>query len=271
LDWSKIKNIFIISFLILDLYLIYELFKVVESNEYNVKAETESSVEMRLKADEIEYISLPKNYVEDYYLKAKPKTFTTEDTQKTILSNQAVTINNGTEIESFLKEPIKVTEKFAVTDLSSFIKENVLYGDQYQFWKKSNDGSSIVYTQQYKEKNLFENHNAMLTFYINEQNEIYSYTQTYLEEIQELSNAEKIIQPIKAIETLYMKGELPSKSKITAVELGYYTLVPLSDTTQVLNPAWCFVVEGKGRLYVSAFEGDIVQELNHTTQKKVME
>ena len=84
----------------------------------------------------------------------------------------------------------------------------------------------------------------------------YSYTQSYLEDIQELSNPEKIIQPIKAIEILYKNGELPSNSKITDPELGYYTFTELSDTTQVLNPAWCFIVEGKGKLYVSAFEGE---------------
>ena len=109
-----------------------------------------------------------------------------------------------------------------------------MYGDQYRFWKKSSDGSSIVYTQQYKDKPLFENDKARLEFNVNGENEIYSYTQSYLEDIQELSNPEKIIQPIKAIEVLYKKGELPSNSKITDPELGYYTFTELSDTTQVL-------------------------------------
>ena len=146
-----------------------------------------------------------------------------------------------------------------------------MYGDQYHFWKKSSDGSSIFYTQQYKDKPLFENEKARLEFHVNSENEIYSYTQTYLEDIQELSNPEKIIQPIKAIEVLYEKRELPSNSKITNLELGYYTFTDLSDTTQVLNPAWCFNVEGKGKLYVSAFEGEnITKELKKTTEK-VME
>ena len=109
-----------------------------------------------------------------------------------------------------------------------------------------------------------------LNFNVNGENEIYSYTQSYLEDIQELSNPEKIIQPIKAIEVLYKNGELPPNSKITDSELGYYTFTRLSDTTQVLNPAWCFTVEGKGKLYVSAFEGEIITDLKQTTEK-VME
>ena len=182
-----------------------------------------------------------------------------------------VKIHRNTELVSILKEPLPITEKFGPTELNNFIKENVLYGDQYRFWKKSSDGSSIIYTQQYKDKPLFENEKARLEFNVNGENEIYSYTQSYLEDIQELSNPEKIIQPIKAIEILYKKGELPSNSKITDPELGYYTFTDLSDTTQVLNPAWCFTVEGKGKLYVSAFEGEIItKELKKTTEK-VME
>ena len=212
-----------------------------------------------------------RQYVEDFTLKANPKIFTIEDTQKSILSNQMVTINSNTELVSILKEPLPITEKFGPTELNNFIKENVLYGDQYRFWKKSSDGSSIIYTQQYKDKPLFENEKARLVFNVNGENEIYSYTQSYLEDIQELSNPEKIIQPIKAIEVLYEKRELPSNSKITDPELGYYTFTDLSDTTQVLNPAWCFTVEGKGKLYVSAFEGEnITKELKKTTEK-VME
>jgi regulatory protein YycI of two-component signal transduction system YycFG len=272
LDWSKIKNIFIISFLILDLYLIYGFIKVVESNEYDVKAEPEFSFEALLKTQEIEYITLPKTNVEDFYLTAEPKIFTIEDTKTSILSNQMVTIRGDTQLDSILKEPLAITEKSGQEELNQFIKDNVLYGDQYHFWKRSSDGSTIIYTQQYKGKNLFENQMAQLIFYVNDSKEVYLYTQTFLEDMKELKNPKKIIQPIKAIETLFSKGELPPKSKITEVELGYFTFAPLPDTRQVLNPAWCFTVEGKGKLYVSAFEGDIiVPELNPTTQKKVME
>lgn len=273
MDWRQIKNIFIISFLILDLYLIYELVQVLQLSKVDVKAETGSSIEMRLKADEIEYDRLPTEYVEDYYLKAKPKTFTNEDKEELMLSDQLVTINNGTSLESTLKEPLKVTEKSWRNELDQYIKENVLYGTQYQFWKRSSDGTAITYTQQYNNKKLFENEHAQLTFYINSESEIDFYTQTYLEEIKELSDPEKIIQPIKALEALWTKRELPPKSKIINVELGYYTLVPLlsDNQQQVLNPAWCFEVEGKGKLYVSAFEGEVVTDLKTTIQKKVLE
>ena len=63
LDWSKIKTIFIISFLILDIYLMYEFFKIQVSNQYEIQ--TETSIEKWLKADEIEYVPLPTGYLEE--------------------------------------------------------------------------------------------------------------------------------------------------------------------------------------------------------------
>jgi len=269
LDWSKIKTIFIISFLILDIYLMYEFFKIQDSNQVEVQTETEANLEKGMKDDGIEYVALPKGYSEDYYLKGKPKVFTIENIQRTIFANQTINIISGTVLESLLDEPLEIKDNFGSTELNNYIKSHVLYGDQYRFWEKNTEGTTITYYQQFNGKTFFENLNGKLTFYLNEKSEVVSYQQTYLEGIEELSKSEKIIQPIKALETLYTNDVLPPNSNITKVELGYYTLVPLSDTTQVLNAAWRFVVDDKENFYVSAFEGKIV-ELNNE-EKKVVE
>ena len=272
MDWSRIKTIFIICFLILDIYLIYEFLKIQDSNQVEVQTETEASLEKRLKDDEIKYETLPTDYLEDYYLKAKPKVFTTEDFKKTIFSDQTTNIISGTVLESFLDKPLEIKDQSNTIEINNFIKNHVLYGDQYSFWEKNTESNTITYYQQYDGKTLFENLNGKLTFYLNEDDEVVSYQQTYLEEIGELSKSEKLIQPIKAIETLYRNDVLKPKSTITKVELGYYTLVPLSDVAdaaQVLNPAWRFIIDYKESLYVSAFEGKIV-ELNNE-EKKVVE
>ncbi|MCQ6276671.1 two-component system regulatory protein YycI [Bacillus sp. V3B] len=259
MDWSKIKTIFIISFLILDSYLMYEFFKMQDVNEIEKQTTTNASIEKRLMADEIEYVTLPKGYVEDHYLKAKPKVFTDEDIQNEILDDQVIEIISDTVLESILEEPLEITDNFGRSELNSYIKSHVLNGDQYRFWERSMDGRTITYYQHFDGKTSFGNINGRLVFDINDDNEIYSYTQSYFEEVKELSKSEKIIQPINAIETLYTNGFLQPKSKITEVELGYYTLVPLSDKAQILNPAWCFVIDGNENLFVSAFEGKIIE------------
>lgn len=271
MDWSKIKSIFIISFLILDIYLMYEFFKIQDVTELERQTTTDASIEKLLMADEITYVTLPKGNVEDHYLKATPKVFTDEDIQNAILDNQAVRImgSTSTELESILDEPLEITDKFGPAELNNYMKKHVLYGEHYRFWERSTDGKMITYYQHFDGKTLFKNPNGKLIFYVNDDNEVYSYRQSYFKEVQELSKSEKIIQPINAIETLFTNKILKPKSNITEVELGYYTFVPLSDTTQVLNPAWCFVIDDKETLFVNAFTGKII-DLNNN-EKKIVE
>ena len=69
MDWSKIKTIFILTFLILDVYLLYQFMKIRDANKYEFI--TEASFEDKLKADEIKYIELPKTTIKDQYVSAK--------------------------------------------------------------------------------------------------------------------------------------------------------------------------------------------------------
>ena len=43
MDWSKIKTIFILTFLILDVYLLFQFMKIRDANKYEVI--TEASIE----------------------------------------------------------------------------------------------------------------------------------------------------------------------------------------------------------------------------------
>ena len=134
----------------------------------------------------------------------------------------------------------------------------MLFGEEYQFWKKDDEKKAIIYFQKYKSMPLYENISGMLTFYYNSENQIVSYDQTYLEGIDELKEKEEILAPLKAIETLHQKGVLKPKSKITKIELGYSTLIQLA-ASQVLAPTWRFVVDNEESLFVNAFEGQIIQ------------
>jgi regulatory protein YycI of two-component signal transduction system YycFG len=227
-------------------------------NEVEKQTVADISIEQRLMADEITYVTLPKGHIEDYYLKAEPKIFVEKDIQDSMLEDQEVKIIDDTRLESILNEPMEITDEFGPAELNSYIKGHVLYGDQYRFWERSVDGKKITYYQHFDGKTLFGNRDGELVFHINEDNEIYSYSQSYFEEVLELSKSMKIIQPINAIETLLTNEVLERKDEIIEVELGYYTFAPLSDKTQVLNPAWCFVIEGKENLFVDAFQGKYI-------------
>lgn len=268
MDWSKIKTIFILTFLLLNIYLVYEFYKIYASSQYDYLSEI--SFENQVKSEEIEYVELPKNIKRDKFISATPKKFLKEEIEKvtdSILSGQSITIRSETIIESVLNDPIKLKKDFSPDELSSFIKNNVLQGNQYRFWGVNDADQTITYYQQYEEKILYKNINGELTFYLNDQNEVIGYKQTILENFEELSEEENVLQPIKGIETLYGNGKLPFGSKITKVELGYYTYVHLT-SSQVLTPVWRFVVNGEQDLFVNAIEGQII-DLNNEDKKIV--
>jgi regulatory protein YycI of two-component signal transduction system YycFG len=256
MDWSKIKTIFIITFLILDVYLLFQLMKVRDANNFEVI--TETSFEEKLKGEEIKIeVELPKTQIQAQYLSAQPRTFTKADITK--LKGQIPTLKDpGTTLQAQFEKPFQLSNKFEPTELASFLKENILNGEQYQFGEKDDKKNTITYFQQFDNFPLYKNINGMIVFSVNADNQIVAYQQTYLEGIERLAAKEEILTPMKAIETLYQKGELKQKSKITNVELGYSTRIQLA-ASQVLAPTWRIVVNDKDSLFVNAFEGQIIQ------------
>lgn len=254
MDWSKIKTIFILTFLVLNIYLLYEFLKIRDSTKYGIV--TETSFEEELAADQIKYVELPKNPIREMYVSANSKIFHKEDFTK--LKDQQITIIDDTLVHAVLTKPVKLMPDYEQTELISFINNKVLNGDQYQYWEKDDQQRTITYYQKYKNKTLYNNINGKLILYLNEKNEVISYKQTLLEKIEGLSEKQEILRALKAIEALYENGDLQSKSKITKAELGYYTLVQLS-ASQVLTPTWRIVVDDKENLFVNAFEGQIIE------------
>jgi regulatory protein YycI of two-component signal transduction system YycFG len=264
MDWSKIKTIFIITFLILDVYLLFQFMKIRDANKYELI--TETSAEDNLKAADIQYGELPKVPIKEQYLSAKPKTFNKGDLVK--LKGKIANIKEPSPIlQVTLDKPIQLSSKFEPAELTSFLKENILYGDQYQFGEKDDKNKTITYFQQYENSPLFKNEKGMIIFKLSLDNQIISYQQTYLEDIAKMNAKADILPPLKAIETLHQKGMLKSKSKITKVELGYAT-IPLAATHQILAPTWRIVVDDKESLFVNAFEGQII-DLNNENNSKV--
>ncbi|MBX9971697.1 two-component system regulatory protein YycI [Cytobacillus firmus] len=268
MDWSKIKTIFILTFLVLDIYLMYEFFKLKEASEFEPIAQ--ASLEKQLKDADITFEEpLPKSNPKDRYLRAKPVEFDIEELEgDTRLEGQEITITEGSTLNAVLDESIKISDKFSPSELSAFIKNRVLSGEQYRFWEKPENSNRITYYQEFEGKMLYMNLNGELTFYLNDDNEIVSYKQTLLQKIESKEESEKVIQPIKAVETLYKNGSLEAKSKITNVELGYFTFVHLS-SSQLLTPAWRFVINGEENLFVDAFQGSIIKLNNE--EKKIVE
>lgn len=270
MDWSRIKTIFIITFLLLDIFLAYEVIAKRSRNQLDVL--TDTSIEEKLEADEIKYVDLPKEVVKDTYISAQSKTITDEELKQLKLSKkQEITLINSVTIQSKVKEELYVPEKNKQFFFNQFLKEYVYNGEQYQYWKVDENEKSVYFFQKYKGKVIYYNNSAMVILKYDDENKVIGYEQTMLAHITDMEptgGSQELIPAIKALEILYEKNEIPSKSKVTKVELGYFKLIPDETDIQVITPTWHFVVNDESDLFVNAIEGQVVRlELKNGVKK----
>ncbi|WP_180955268.1 two-component system regulatory protein YycI [Peribacillus deserti] len=263
MDWNKTKTIFILVFLVLDLFLVYQFIQ--KKNSSKLEFQTEASFEDRLKENNIKYDNVPREQeLSEKYILAKSKIFKDDDI-KTIKDQKV--INNRSSIYSTLKVPYQLNDPEDKEEVEKFVREYILYATEYRYWQYNKEGSTINLSQTYKGKTLFMNQNGEIKLFLNKQKQVYAYNQTFLNNIEEFKEKEEVIPAIRAVETLFDKGKLEEKTEIKKAYLGYYTVVP-AKTTQVLTPTWHIVLDNKKDFFVNALEGQIFQV---TPDKKKME
>lgn len=261
---------FILVFLILDLFLATQLFNKYSKSQIDVIQNV--SDEERLKADEISYDPLPKDKTTSQYVRAKSKIFSDKDIKKLGKNQTALITKDGTDITSYFIKPIVMDGQIDQDSMDKMMKDNnILYSDQYAFWKYDKDLKQIIYFQIYKGGTIFKNTNGQIIFYLNDKNEIVSYDQTLLSigNEDELKEGD-VMAPIKAIDILHNKGMLKRNSHIKAPDLGYYTRIPSPDL-QLLVPTWHFTVVHDGKtenFFVNAFEGEVFDINNNSNVNK---
>ncbi|HHY74909.1 MAG TPA: hypothetical protein GX497_17105 [Bacillus bacterium] len=258
MDWGRTKTIFILIFLALDLFLVYQIIEKRTTAELEYM--TESTIEEQLEADEITYGNLPKELERESYITAKRKKFISSDLMK--LKNQTISFISDDWIISKLTKPIALPDRNIEAFLVEFLKENVISGNSYMYWGWDKKANKLLFFQTYRERPLFFNEYAMISMQLNKANEIISYEQKMMvdiKEIEEEGSNQEIIPPLKAIEILYNKDYLTSSGHITKVELGYYKNVPISEDVQIFVPTWHVVLDNEMDYFVNAIDGQIFQ------------
>ncbi|WP_226668677.1 two-component system regulatory protein YycI [Metabacillus litoralis] len=263
MEWSKTKSIFILAFLILDIFLAIEFYELQYKSNYEIMKE--ATIEEKLAVENITYSKLPDIEGKSFYITAKSKEFTFEEVPKDqtlILTN---TSNPFRSLKVKLNKPIPVPESNLENRINQLLKDYVNFGDKYKYWYTDEQTNSIICIQRYNGRNIFQSkddHIGMVKFIVNENNEIVSYEQSMLEDIKEVEEKESAVPALKAIEALYNKNYLTTNSEVKNIQYGYYTHIPLTNQ-QILAPTWHIIVETdtneRKDFYVNALEGDVLQ------------
>lgn len=234
MDWNKTKTIFIIVFSILNVFL-YSVYVNNYNEEQALDVIGESNVETDLKSADITIPKLPAATEKITYISGKIKNFEQQDVVD-FSENQIITIRDDTIVEGSMKNPIALKE-ISVKTLNEFIENEVYQGSDYKLWSIDKVKREAIFFQVTDEQPIFYNQSASVKVYWTEKNEVTNYEQTIFGSLKPIGEKSAYIKPIQAIKAIFEKGYLKDKTDITFVELGYSTLVPLTET-QVLSPTW---------------------------------
>ncbi len=239
------------------MFLVFQFVEKRNSNQLGLLVE--ATVEDQLKENDITFVDLPKETIDESYISGTSKVFTMEDLTK--LKGQVPQISNKTKIISSFEKPIPIAEN-SPEWLQSFAKANVMEGDSYVFWGVGDQEQTkmLIFFQQHKGKTIYYNKNAILAIYLNDKSEMVYYEQTLLEDIEEMDVDEDqtgTFTALEAIENMFERNELKQGSKVTKISLGYYTLV---EDSQVFVPTWHFIIDNEENYFVNAFEGHIIRD-----------
>ncbi|RPF51105.1 two-component system regulatory protein YycI [Aquisalibacillus elongatus] len=253
MKWGQIKTIFIISFLVLNLFLLQELLNKVERSEYDTL--DKSTLEDQLAAQEIEY-SLPESGQTEAYVSAERYQLTEDDMDDLgdLLDEQTIEVGENQEvIVSEFNEPLELDFENR-EEAISLIKEQVLYGDQYSFWDYYEEENVLLFFQKQNDRMVYFNETSSLIVQLDEEGRAIQYRQTLLEEVEHRTEEQETIDPINVIRTLYSSDFIMPESAVS-MKMGYQRLVPLEDGVQVFVPTWEVIVNDDEHYFVNAIEG----------------
>ncbi|MCD7035315.1 two-component system regulatory protein YycI [Metabacillus sp. GX 13764] len=263
MDWSRTKTIFIIAFLILDIFLIFAYLDKRNNSKYDVLQM--ATTEQNLSTNDISYVDLPEGDDKGSYITGNSKKFTDRDIRK-LTGQKPEADKSETLLSMKFDKPIPLPDDNLQEKMKPFIESNILSGSQYTFWRYDKAGKRLIYFQQYNGKTIFQddlsaNSLGMLVLKINDDNQIYAYQQSMLENLQKNEgDGDTLVSALKAVEDLLYNNsfDLSKKNKVTKAELGYYTQYPFKGK-QALAPAWHLVVNEKDDYFVNAFRGEVIK------------
>lgn len=246
MDFRKIEWIFFLVFIGLNIF----LFSIYWNNQHEQSLVTNSNqredIMHRLENDEIKVNDdVSDEHREGYYLSAEQDNFESmlnAPADQTLTGNWTISdrvltnLSNG-ETEFDLK---KATSSFnRLMKDKEFIVDGAEYAYLPDISKKDDELSKIVGAQSY-EGIPFIDETSRVTLDIeknNDQERVSKYTQTRLKDIEPLREKMTLASEKEILNTLYINNNIPSKSTITNIYLGYFRTLEVREKN-VYVPVW---------------------------------
>jgi regulatory protein YycI of two-component signal transduction system YycFG len=250
MDWSRAKTILIWAFLLLDLFLGYQVYASRTENWQNTEAVQGDKwdIELYLRQQNIVLqADVPQETPEMKYLNVEFSGVNALALQD--IPGIRVTVDK-TSLVARLVPPLPVREQTNQAEILRQLSPRLLYSSEYVPDLYFSSRNHVRYLQLYEKLPLFV---APLEVTI-ENGEVREYRQTYMH-IRSQGSGRQVISAYSALRSLVEKQMLHPGEKIENVSLGYYGYHYDADI-QVLAPVWRVIHDGKQH-FVNAFTGAV--------------
>lgn len=268
MNWSKTKSIFIICFLLLDAFLVFELYQrqqaesiggLTDGQVTNVLQNGSVKMQTVLPPTPQDVTFLRGNRVD--FLNEKKNVAALMDPGRGTVSQKISVENSGLQLHSVFSSPVAgAPEK---TDFQKNLLNMVYQGQDYVFWQSDKKAGTANFVQLFNNRPVFisrRSSNQMLNFTVIN-NQIIGYQQSYFNFGQ--TNHVGVISAETAINNLAAQNDLPGAEhpQIKVVELGYVNLVgDAGSDPLIFVPAWHIVVKtdrSTNEFFVNAVSGTV--------------
>ncbi|MGM9950816.1 MAG: two-component system regulatory protein YycI [Lysinibacillus sp.] len=274
MDWSKTKSIFIVIFLILNIFLYYQYIEKYKGAELDTLP-GEAGIEEKLQKDNITYDELPQTTEPAVYLTAKVKSYSLDSLPND--SNKSYRLDSDDELVVNFKTPLKLLSGKKPEALKEFVSQHVYEGSSFVLWEVDEAARTATFFQRVNDRPLYYNRKGKVKVYWNSSNEVFMYEMAMFEKIEKLKaqNQKKIVPALQILQILYNQQLLQIDDHIASMKLGYANAPQLQLTqTQVFTPTWevhVEAVDGKEELYFVDAIGGTVMEILPDLQEAVEE
>ena len=260
MDHRKIEWLFLILFLLVDIYLFVELWQApVTLTSSTTSTTSTANLKSEMKSDNITLPKLSKQSGSGYYLASKNKSDLKEKA-KTLSSDLTTSYSDSDNIlYGTLKTPIAL-ERMTVKNFKNDTNY-VLHSKDYVYDSSLSNSSTYVYLQKTKFGTLYSGAGQLV---INVRDKaITGYYQTYLNDLTSVRELQATISPWRAVSNLYTTRELTSNSKVMWVKPAYTRLTKVKGNV-IFVPTWLVLIENKrskstALKRINAFSGQLMQ------------
>lgn len=241
MNWSRTKSIFIVTFLMLNVFLGWQFVDKVREGQLQSIEQAQGIME-RL---EVNNITLPDEEVNTagargVVLEGGLTIFSEEELEQ--LQDQETELSpSGTVIQSVFEEPVNVDialDKANEQSFANFLSQYVLNGQDYVFLER--EDNFLYFNQVYEQVETSVNEQEPLIVQLNDEDEIVGYEQRHFA-FEPNPEERDIVSYMTAVEVLLDNHYISPNSDVLNIEFGYYSLA--DQTPRFFSPMWAVTVD----------------------------